>query len=339
MKIRQIISSFILLILVLSGCRDITVTTRINKDGTFTRLITITGDSADLFNKDLPYPIDETWRMETKRDTVDSSLFVTYTKTFENADLLNKEIQSDTGWMKQIKREINIKKRFGFFYSYLSFNENIKAANPFQKIPIGDQLTAEEIKWLKNEVQPVTPADSSKRDDIEEKAMQMVARSMAKEIMEILEDGIRRLKDPELSPQIVITYHDSILKKVDNWEFDSSKDFITSLATWSGRKKLLEIENNSTDLCKAFDSKITFFSHLIEMNDFEQTVEMPGLVTETNSLSLKGNQVEWKVEPLSFLLTDYTMYVESRVVNYWMFVLTGVIVLALLILLLIKSFR
>jgi len=75
------------------------------------------------------------------------------------------------------------------------------------------------------------------------------------------------------------------------------------------------------------------------MENYQQVVNMPGLITETNSLELKGNQVSWNVEPLSFLFDDYNMHVESRVVNYWMFALTGFLVLLLIIFLIIKAIR
>jgi hypothetical protein len=163
---------------------------------------------------------------------------------------------------------------------------------------------------------------------------------MTDEITEILEKGIRQLNNPELSPQIARTYQDSLFKKLSgDWNFHSSKDFVTALANWSGKKKILEIEKNSPDLFNVFDAKLAFFNNLIGMRNYTQTVEMPGLITETNSLSLKGNQVKWEVDPMSFLLTDYSMYVESRVVNYWMFVLTGIVVLSLIILLVIRSYR
>ncbi len=93
MKTNHIILLIIAVMFTFSACREITVTTKVNKDGSFTRIIKITGDSADLFKKDLPYPIDDSWLMEVKRDSVDTSLFVTYTKTYTDSDLLNTEMQ------------------------------------------------------------------------------------------------------------------------------------------------------------------------------------------------------------------------------------------------------
>ncbi len=42
---------------------------------------------------------------------------------------------------------------------------------------------------------------------------------------------------------------------------------------------------------------------------------------------------------MSFFFEDYEMYVESRVMNYWAFVLSGIVVLLLLIALIVKIFK
>jgi len=66
---------------------------------------------------------------------------------------------------------------------------------------------------------------------------------------------------------------------------------------------------------------------------------MPGLITGTNSAMLAGNQVAWDLFPMAFLLEDYTMEVESRVLNVWAFVLSGLVILALVSLLIFKSVK
>jgi len=67
--------------------------------------------------------------------------------------------------------------------------------------------------------------------------------------------------------------------------------------------------------------------------------EMPGLITKTNSTIMYGNTVSWDVHSLSFYFEDYEMYVESRIVNYWAFILSGIVVLLLLIALVVKTFK
>ena len=78
---------------------------------------------------------------------------------------------------------------------------------------------------------------------------------------------------------------------------------------------------------------------ILEFDGFVQIVEMPGIITATNSSELKGSRVEWNVNADSFLVKANSMVVESRVVNYWAFVLTSIVLLLLIIILLMKGFR
>jgi hypothetical protein len=137
----------------------------------------------------------------------------------------------------------------------------------------------------------------------------------------------------------VQTHFDSIYKKVTEGEFEKALAFTDYLVEWSGNQNILKIKTAEPEFFTEFDEKLQFFNRIFEMEDYSQYVEMPGLITETNSLILKGNSVSWKVQNLYFLFSDYKMHVESRVVNYWMFALTGLLVLLLIIALLIKAFK
>ena len=74
----------------------------------------------------------------------------------------------------------------------------------------------------------------------------------------------------------------------------------------------------------------------MEMVEYDIEVEMPGLITATNSTQLLGNTVSWHIHSLSFYFDDYEMHVESRVVNYWAFVIAGVVLFLLLLLMIRK---
>ncbi|MDP3444900.1 MAG: hypothetical protein Q8T08_18735, partial [Ignavibacteria bacterium] len=78
---------------------------------------------------------------------------------------------------------------------------------------------------------------------------------------------------------------------------------------------------------------------ILEFDSFVQTVEMPGIITATNSTALKGNKVEWNVNSDSFLVTTNNMFVESRIVNYWAFIVTGFILLGFVTVILLQGFK
>ena len=65
------------------------------------------------------------------------------------------------------------------------------------------------------------------------------------------------------------------------------------------------------------------------LNDYTNEVIMPGLILDTNAKDVEGNSVQWKFDYNRFLWEDYTMWVESRVVNRWAMILTGILCMIL----------
>ncbi len=335
-----ILSVLIMLVLVFSACREVTVTTKVNRDGSFTRIITVTGDSGEVLSRTLPFPVDETWKTQFSKDSTDSSRYIaTYSKTFSNSKDLKEEIGNDTSWYRNLKREVVISKKPGFFYSYLAFRETYKAINPFNFLNYKDFLTEEDLKWYGGIKSPVSPADSVKKNEIDDKVDEFLMRSFFAEIDSILKSGIERLQDPSLEAVDLSVYYDSLEKDIQNWSVDEGKEIIMDLQKWSGNNAWLDLLDLTPPVFENFDRKMAAIDTLAFMEGYSEIVEMPGLITSTNSEMLKGNQVSWDVHIEAFFVSDLVLYAESRVVNYWAFILAGAVVLALLILLVVKTVR
>jgi hypothetical protein len=57
--------------------------------------------------------------------------------------------------------------------------------------------------------------------------------------------------------------------------------------------------------------------------NYASVVEMPGIITDTNAPTVEGNKVTWR--GFKSYEGDFEMWVESRVVNWWSLVVTGLI--------------
>jgi hypothetical protein len=340
MKTRNLIFGLAVLIITLSACREITVKTTVNRDGSFTRMITVKADSSEAFKMELPYPVDSSWSMASKKDSAGKGKFiVTYTKQFQDIEELNEGIGRDTSWFRQLVRHIGISKRFGFFYSYMEYKEVYPAANPFTAIPYKDHLTSEDILWLTRRHPVQNPSDSVRSKEAEDKVMAYLVESAAAEVEKIMADAIRKLNDPHLDAKMVSSYHGSICAALSKWNVKDGGEFIDSLRQWTGNSAVDRLKQIQPPLLKDFNTKTDLLAHLLMMEEFHVEVEMPGLITGTNSQVLNGNRVTWDVFPMDFLLEDYTMVVESRVINVWAFILSGLVALGLLSLLVFKAFK
>jgi len=341
MKTQHLIITLITSLLLLSSCREITIKTTIHEDGSFTRVLTIqSDDSASVYTRDLPYPVDNSWTKEYSYDSTnhDKPHTLIYTKTFPDSNVLNEEIQSDTGWRKNLVRAVQIEKRFGFFYSYLSFNETVKAANPFTEIDYHDYFSDRDIQLLNGTLPLKTKKDSVQYDKAEEAMEQFLAEAISTEIISELEKGIRKLNLPSLNPDEVIKFKDSINYNVEDFDFENISSFIDYYANWTGNPEVEKLKELSPPLFQEMDKKMDLFMDILMMESYIQVIELPGLLTETNSIHPVGNKVSWKIEPASFLFEDFSITAESRIVNYWVFILTGVVLILLVTTLAIKAF-
>lgn len=341
MKTQIFIIALILALLLLSSCREITIKTTIHEDGSFTRVLTIqSDDSASVYTRDLPYPIDVSWSQEYSYDTANSEKphTLVYSKTYSNSKELNTEISSDTGWRKNLVRNVAIEKHFGFFYSYLSFSETIKAANPFTAIDYHDYLSESDLKLLIGKKLLQTEKDSAQFNKAEEAVEQFLAEAISTEIISELEIGIRKLNLPSLNPDEVIKFKDSINCNVEDFDFEKISSFIDYYANWTDNPEVEKLKELSPPLFQEMDKKMDLFMDILMMESYIQVIELPGLLTETNSINPVGNQVSWKIEPASFLFEDFSMTAESRIINYWAFILTGIVLILLITVLAIKAF-
>ena len=81
-------------------------------------------------------------------------------------------------------------------------------------------------------------------------------------------------------------------------------------------------------------------SHFSSVNgNYKNEVTIPGIILSTNAKTIEGNKAVWEFDENRFCYVDYKMVVKSRAVNVWAFIVSGVIVLAVIVLLIIPKFK
>ncbi|MEJ2596052.1 MAG: hypothetical protein P8100_13235 [bacterium] len=357
MKTHHMIILLLVILLGFGACREITVTTTIHHDGSFTREILIEGDSSSVFNMDLPYPVDDSWEAglvvkenltsyqslfpewSIAQDTsLEKECLLTYRKTYTDMALLNREMDEDTGWRQGLDRDIKIDKHSGIFYTYFTFRESTPSANPFQNKDIHDYLSASEIQMLK-EAKPADKKGDSLYGIAEEKAFEYLKETIYNEVTYAMEKDISKLGNPELNAVDLDDYSDSADRKLEDVSFDQLSEFIDFYAEWTGKQEFLLLKTMEDNSFAQLDSKWGYFLKLLEMEGYTQQVVMPGLLIETNSKQVVGNLVSWKEEGFPMILFDHEIFAESRTVNYTGFIISGIILLALVFLLSYSAFR
>lgn len=341
MKTKYLIYMLLFLGIALSSCREITIKTTINPDGSFTRVITVSGDSSEVIKPNLPYPVDSSWMREFYADTSDSTQYICiYTKSYESEKLLNDEIHNDTSWRSQIQRDVEISKRFMFFYSFITYRQVYKAANPFTE-DYQAYLNKEDLLWITGAKTPLNKKDSIRSDSADACLDNYYKHALLVEIIHALKKGLAQLDDPELKNVDLSVYRDSIAAHAVNWaqKSDNFYQSIDALVAWSGNPDIAALHNVQPPIFEDLENMDEYSDQVFFEEYCKLEVEMPGLITETNSTKMHGNIVSWGVDGTTFFFEDYEMNVESRVINYWAFILSGIVVLLLLIALIVKIFK
>ena len=153
-----------------------------------------------------------------------------------------------------------------------------------------------------------------------------------------VKDGIKKLNNPLLKPDDITIYHDSLVNSLD-WDKMGAAELIKGYRELSGNEAFSLLNDLEPPLFENLEEKHELLVSTMFLEGYTEIVEMPGLITGTNSAILNGNQVRWDFQPMAIIVNDFEMYAESRVINYWAFVLAGIVLLSLLVLLVIKAIR
>ena len=329
--------AFVVLILILSlsffsGCKkEYKTKTVIREDGSCERTVKLISDEKEINFKDIRYPVPNKgkngWIVKEEKESSDTSKYVyTAYKKFALVDELNKEYNDKNKYGV----EVSLDKKFRWFYTFMEYKETYKKYFPFNNIVLKDYLSADEYQKYIN-------GDTSKviKDRIDEFMM----KNLLAEFWKNLKDSLN------INHRGIISYESVYAKKeeIENWMKFNDKIFSDHELNEASLGKILKIKdvNPLFEMINSIVDNITkeFVDSVVVDGDYTNNVVMPGIITASNSNSIRGNEAGWKLNVEKFCFDDYIMTVESRVTNVWAFVITAVVVFILLILLIIPRFK
>ena len=321
----------VLLMLTASGCLEVKIKTTVHPDGSCERVETVTANAPELPEAAFPIPTDSSWETGwTKRDNKERDYLYTATKRFESPEALAREFSHIAIDSTRLRISPVIEKRFRWFFTYLTYKETYHVFCPYTLIPASRVLSEEEIRRI---------SAGEENDTLKKKLDEWRGRNMYEGFYLALLHGARRLGDPTLLPDSIARRKEELFQVIQR--DTTTKDdldrtlvligrFFRSNAVLRLRPELQIAWGQAEDMMKREESA---------NGDYTNTVVMPGMVLDTNADEVKGTTVSWKFSADQFLLRDYPMWVESRVMNIWAVVLTGIVAIGLTIVLILLRFR
>lgn len=342
-KHRFVLVFFLPVLLSLNGCLEITTTTEVKTDGSFVRTITFTGDSAAVYGGRFPVELDPTWTRTIERAD-DKKYTLTAQRLFGSVEEMNAVVAGVFG--KTLQYRISCEKSFDWFFTKYRYEETTLPFRQFNTIPLTRYLSEQEIDWLKSKVlggnantELATHEDTLTLEHLSTRAEEWELRNRFEGVFSAFVAGAASINDPQLLPAVVESMKDTL--------FVRSKDAINegkidTLVVIFGKTLRSRAVNRAWLASKAtldeFKQKLEF-ENSTGSHKYVTNVIMPGLLTASNTTKIAGTTLTWQEYNDLARFFGYTMWAESRLVNWWAVGVAVVIVVALTVVLVLSVVR
>ncbi len=317
-----------------AGCLEIEITTRVHDDGSVDRSLVFQGDSSSIPVGRSLYGIDSSWLLKYP-DTVGGKPSVTASRHFATDVELAAALKGIPGVKVDIRPAVE--RHFNWFFTTYRYAETWGKLNQINEVPLSDYLSQQELGALTRHLIYKEPfaskGDSLAAEDAGERYQRWEERNKFEAFFRLVLGGVRSLGEPSVKESTVEAKKDDFFTITKNFDYGSGN--LQNLAA------AYDSVLGTRGMQKAFDANGDSIRGFCDRQKFEQTVigfghkvhvMMPGIITKTNAPSVQGNTASWGDFIGFTYIDDYTLWVESSMVNWWAIGISGVLLLAIAIL-------
>lgn len=324
---------FAAVILGLSACEHtVSMETTVNEDGSLDRVIVL--EQEDTTKNFLGIGRDRDWKIQSrliedsanKNNEAKKKWSVTYQKKFDSYEEANAALATSSDTLFSVSSKFE--KKFRWFYTYLYYADTYHTINRMI-LPPDDFLVPEDyafIDRLPAEGQIISKADSFYLSEMHKRIFDVYGLRAIYESHYDLD--VRMIKESGLDNKWIDTLYkhkETMFAQLARKQ-DMPDDFIFKAMDSLGIPFPYDkMQNRYEELYKLEDAKINFINHANE-GKYTHVINMPWTLVRTNADSVSGNRLQWNPPSIKFLLKDYTMYAETRKLNFWALALSAAII-------------
>jgi hypothetical protein len=331
------------LALILPACLEVETSTEVRQDGSLTRTVAISGDSAQIPASLRMMGIDSSWLFE-RRPPEGNKHTLTASRTFGSVESMARALAGERGTRLQITPRLE--KSFHWFFTRYRYSETWAKTTVIDVVPMSNFLSTREIGMIADgallEKQPTASrGDSLAFEELGERFMEWDANNRFEAYYREFLSGVRALNDPSLPVETVEAKKERLFEAT----FKKAGFREGDLAGYRGEfARILK----TSAVSRAFDANRSGIDSVERLMDFEGKVDdpsytvnitLPGIITETNAPALEGNRGSWKDFMTTCLFADYTMRIESSVVNWWAIVISALVLVFIIVLTMLGMIR
>lgn len=348
-KSMKTIPQYLIFLILLSCDYETHVVNIVHEDGSVKRVVTVKNSKEEFDFERFRVPVDSTWTIEIKpeiNEENDTSGWIMHAeKEFAKVDEINLDYGKNVGQNDKPQRSASFNKKFRWFNTLYQFSERVERVLDVD-CSLDDFLTEEEMKFvyvpqsIKDELTKSEDSIQFKQlfDSIEHKSEEWMWTSLFRKWMDIFYNHFGHKDEMLISREEMMDMeHEVVRLLMDDTENES--DTLTKKEDISDEERLYVylFGQEFYDKHKAeLDSTITIIEELsgpsFVWNAYDLEMRMPGQITSTNGFVHTTNdpvtvdQILWHVSGDFFLTEPYVMWAESKVSNYWAWVISGLFV-------------
>lgn len=312
----------VLVVALLTACdHQVNMVTDVHADGSLDKTIVLESKAAR--QNMLGVGPHNGWDLQVdEQDTVVRKLDsakkykITLHKRFASAAGANADLAAPSDTLLRITSTFD--KQFRWFYTYIYYADTYHALNRLP-YPIDDYLAKEDYEFIERlpaEGKPMSKADSLYLAELNRKLFDIYGLSALFEQYYAAGEMLLRQSKVDASWLDTLRAHKgNVLERVRG-DKAGENDFMVPLMDSLG----IPLPQGAS---KTFDSlikptlRIVDFISLANDGEYHHVINMPWDVVRTNADSVAGRSLHWNPPTIKFLVKDYTMYAESRQMNYW----------------------
>lgn len=332
--------------------------TTIFPDGSVTREFSQFADSAFLVGdtaKSNPFwfALDSGWQVgcyPANTDTVyhwpmavsdlvacdSASIKVTAARHWSNVDSLNNYSFFAQSTWKSISPKVRFEKKFRWFYTYYYFSERYPKIDHFNAIPMNQYVSNEEAEmYMSGGLNRFAGMNGmeimEKMNSVDQQIEQWLNHNLFEQMYTALAAHLDKLEGFTIDSTRFLQYRDSVYfipdrdKLIEDGGIDVLLDRFYKTNAFSRLYETVEGLDNNPKNGKYPD----FLNYYYPKLDYR--LIMPGKVIATNCERVPADTLHWTVTAYRFTLGDLELQAQSRIANWWAFVISGVVVLLALI--------
>jgi hypothetical protein len=333
----NIIIPTLLLLAILSACKhDIAMETTVYPDGSLDKTIHIAQEEGrkaiqevnvrpdktiEVTNAEPPQNIlglrvEDGWALTTRESTTDSAKVNTFHRHFSSADEANAALATPVDSLFRVSS--TFEKKFRWFYTYIYYADTYRAINRMA-YPVDDYVTPEDYSFINRlpaEGKKITPADSLYLKRLHDKLFEDYAlRALFENYYTATEKFMRENQLENRWIDTLRAHKRSIFRAIVIKRDVDDKYLIHTLDSIGIPLSAAQKSAIPSTIVDYEDGKLAFMSYAND-GTYHHQINMPWEVVRTNADSISGNRLFWSPPSIKFLLKDYTLYAESRQLNY-----------------------